>query len=181
MARFEAGRWGSFLSPDPFLGSADVSNPQSLNRYSYVLNNPVNMVDPFGLEGGCPPGMHPDFSQDGKCVGHTHNTLVDGLGSTSGGGPVPSPGPPDPKEPKEPKEPKKPAEPKPGWCTATVHAGNTTVGLASVVGLWSVLADAGVVTAPAGVALGTVALIGGFVGGITIGIGDAGLGLGICQ
>jgi RHS repeat-associated protein len=111
VARFEAGRWGSFLSPDPFLGSADVSNPQSLNRYSYVLNNPVNMVDPFGLEGGCPPGMHPDFSQDGKCVGHTRSTLLDGLGSTSGGGPVPSPGgPPDPKEPKKPKTPKTPKQ-----------------------------------------------------------------------
>ena len=38
------GRW---LSPDPDGGS--VSNPQSLNRYGYVSNNPTNFIDPLGL------------------------------------------------------------------------------------------------------------------------------------
>jgi RHS repeat-associated protein len=38
------GRW---MSPDPLAG--DVTNPQSLNRYAYVLNNPTNFVDPLGL------------------------------------------------------------------------------------------------------------------------------------
>jgi hypothetical protein len=37
------GRW---MTPDPVAG--DVTNPQSLNRYTYVLNNPVNLVDPLG-------------------------------------------------------------------------------------------------------------------------------------
>ena len=50
VARFDAGRWGRFLSPDPYLGSMDVTNPQLLNRYSYVSNNPVNFVDPRGLD-----------------------------------------------------------------------------------------------------------------------------------
>jgi RHS repeat-associated protein len=48
-ARFEAGRWGRFLSPDPFSGSMGITNPQSLNRYSYVSNDPTNAVDPSGL------------------------------------------------------------------------------------------------------------------------------------
>lgn len=39
-------RW---LSPDPMAGN--ILNPQSLNRYSYVLNNPCNLIDPLGLEG----------------------------------------------------------------------------------------------------------------------------------
>ena len=39
-------RW---LSPDPLAG--DISNPQSLNRYAYVLNNPTNLIDPLGLDG----------------------------------------------------------------------------------------------------------------------------------
>ncbi len=37
-------RW---LSPDPVAGS--ILNPQSLNRYAYVLNNPTNLIDPLGL------------------------------------------------------------------------------------------------------------------------------------
>src|SRR5947209_13772035 len=31
-------------------GSMDLTNPQSLNRYSYVLNNPLSFRDPLGLE-----------------------------------------------------------------------------------------------------------------------------------
>ena len=42
------GRW---MSPDPRGNSvADFSNPQSWNMYSYVLNNPLKYVDPFGLD-----------------------------------------------------------------------------------------------------------------------------------
>jgi RHS repeat-associated protein len=41
------GRW---VSPDPAgLAAADPSNPQSWNRYSYALNNPLSLIDPFGL------------------------------------------------------------------------------------------------------------------------------------
>jgi len=42
------GRW---LTPDPVAG--DISNPQSLNRYAYVLNNPTNFIDPLGLDDNC--------------------------------------------------------------------------------------------------------------------------------
>ncbi|MGH9932192.1 MAG: RHS repeat-associated core domain-containing protein [Pyrinomonadaceae bacterium] len=38
-----------FDQPDPYDGSYDFSNPQSLNRYAYVQNDPVNFVDPSGL------------------------------------------------------------------------------------------------------------------------------------
>jgi RHS repeat-associated protein len=43
---------GRFLTPDPFTGSMDPGNPQSLNRYPYVVGNPINFTDPLGLEGG---------------------------------------------------------------------------------------------------------------------------------
>ena len=39
---------GRFTRPDP-ANSFSLFNPQSFNRYSYVGNNPVNYVDPFGL------------------------------------------------------------------------------------------------------------------------------------
>jgi RHS repeat-associated protein len=41
------GRW---LAPDSYMGSYDLTNPQSMNRYSYALNNPGSLVDPSGLK-----------------------------------------------------------------------------------------------------------------------------------
>ncbi|MCP4371085.1 MAG: hypothetical protein GY797_23665 [Deltaproteobacteria bacterium] len=38
---------GRFLSPDPII--QNPYNPQSLNRYSYVMNNPLSIIDPSGL------------------------------------------------------------------------------------------------------------------------------------
>ncbi len=53
-----AGRW---LSPDPAgLGAVDPTNPQTWNRYAYVMNNPLGLIDLIGEEcyagdgnGGC--------------------------------------------------------------------------------------------------------------------------------
>jgi RHS repeat-associated protein len=41
---------GLWMSPDPYLGSYNFANPQSLNRYAYVLNNPLAFRDPSGLD-----------------------------------------------------------------------------------------------------------------------------------
>jgi RHS repeat-associated protein len=42
------GRW---ISPDPVGSSAvDPSSPQSWNRYTYVVNNPLRGIDPLGQE-----------------------------------------------------------------------------------------------------------------------------------
>jgi RHS repeat-associated protein len=41
------GRW---LAPDSYMGSYDLTNPQSMNRYAYSLNNPASFIDPSGLE-----------------------------------------------------------------------------------------------------------------------------------
>jgi RHS repeat-associated protein len=40
---------GGFGRPDPYRGSYNIRRPQSLNRYSYVGNNPSNKIDPLGL------------------------------------------------------------------------------------------------------------------------------------
>jgi RHS repeat-associated protein len=41
---------GRFLSPDPYSGSYDMGNPQSMNRYVYAMNSPLGNIDPSGLE-----------------------------------------------------------------------------------------------------------------------------------
>ena len=43
------GRW---MSPDPAgTGAVDPTNPQTWNRYAYVGNTPLTLVDPMGLDG----------------------------------------------------------------------------------------------------------------------------------
>jgi len=49
-ARYYSGTQGRFNSPDPGNAGADLTNPQSWNAYAYVLNNPLNNVDPDGLD-----------------------------------------------------------------------------------------------------------------------------------
>ncbi|MEK6288884.1 MAG: RHS repeat-associated core domain-containing protein, partial [Acidobacteriota bacterium] len=40
---------GRFIRVDPFSGSSQTGNAQSLNRYSYSQNDPINGFDPLGL------------------------------------------------------------------------------------------------------------------------------------
>ncbi len=47
-ARYYDPTIGRFISADPIVKS--LTNPQSLNRYTYVLNNPLKYTDPSGLD-----------------------------------------------------------------------------------------------------------------------------------
>ena len=82
-ARYNSSSMGRFMSPDwsaapmgvPY---ADFGNPQSLNLYSYVKNNPVTATDPDGhcceetLQWG------EELVQSGNPVGEVIGTLVIG-------------------------------------------------------------------------------------------------------
>ncbi len=66
LARYYSGAQGRFLSPDEWKGGpddaltgqdiiaagplpyADIGNPQTLNKYAYVINNPLRYTDPDG-------------------------------------------------------------------------------------------------------------------------------------
>jgi RHS repeat-associated protein len=47
--RYNSSSLGRFMSPDPFMASGRVENPQTWNRYAYALNNPLRFIDPLGL------------------------------------------------------------------------------------------------------------------------------------
>ncbi len=50
-ARYNSSSLGRFMSPDPAgMMAVDIGNPQTFNRYAYVLNNPLSFTDPFGLD-----------------------------------------------------------------------------------------------------------------------------------
>jgi RHS repeat-associated protein len=54
-ARYYDPAVGRFISADTIV--PDYSDPQSLNRYSYVNNRPLRLVDPTGHDGCAPPTM----------------------------------------------------------------------------------------------------------------------------
>ena len=45
-ARYYDPQLGRFISPDPLI--QNLADPQALNRYAYVRNNPINLIDPTG-------------------------------------------------------------------------------------------------------------------------------------
>jgi RHS repeat-associated protein len=117
--RYSSNQFGRFMTPDPYkagTGSGDSHNPQSWNRYAYVVGDPVNFYDPRGLHaiwaapipgnavgfaaGG---GASGDSGDDGSTVGSNGDPIynVTGTGSLDPD-PVPEPSPepgPDPDDP----------------------------------------------------------------------------------
>ena len=48
-ARYYASAMGRFLSPDDVIITPErLTNPQQLNLYAYVANNPLRYIDPTG-------------------------------------------------------------------------------------------------------------------------------------
>jgi RHS repeat-associated protein len=61
--RYYSPGTGRFLTADPYVSMAAVTNPSQWNRYAYVSGDPINKYDPYGLfECGpalCPPPPPP--------------------------------------------------------------------------------------------------------------------------
>lgn len=60
-ARYHDYDLGRFQTPDPLMASAQRINPQTLNRYSYVINNPLRFTDSSGLVMDTCPPVCPSF------------------------------------------------------------------------------------------------------------------------
>ena len=88
-ARMYDNRYGRFTAVDPLLASGKSADPQTFNRYVYVINNPLKFTDPTGLlpvshwveqcPGGCWSDMPDIGSKKGK--GSSPRDLAAILGS----------------------------------------------------------------------------------------------------
>jgi len=91
-ARRQSPSQGRWISPDPLgRGAVTLANPQSWNRYSYVLNNPLALTDPTGMY-NC-TGGDDDDDDDGSVRGRSrrgvHAMDCSGDDDDDGGIPVP--------------------------------------------------------------------------------------------
>ena len=83
-ARMYDAKLGRFLTPDSII--PDVENGQSLNRYSYVLNNPLSWVDPSGHDGQSPAPAETAFgSAESGFETPTYGSVSDWWTSAFGG------------------------------------------------------------------------------------------------
>jgi RHS repeat-associated protein len=74
-----------FIARDPFRGKQ--TNPQSLNRYTYCLNNPLKIVDPWGeknfyIEGGGEQ-EEPEITGDPSYDGYGQITVPTSMGDVT--------------------------------------------------------------------------------------------------
>ena len=68
-ARYFSSGLERFTSPDPGNAGVDFTNPQSWNGHTYVLGNPLGLVDPSGMDayGGGDDGGDPCFEDPFAC------------------------------------------------------------------------------------------------------------------
>jgi RHS repeat-associated protein len=76
LARFYTSNLGRFTSPDDS-DASDSGNPQALNLYSYVQNNPVNATDPDGHDCVFTSGNYAYVAR-GDCKGIANGVYVAG-------------------------------------------------------------------------------------------------------
>ncbi len=93
LARRQSPSQGRWISPDPAgRGAVKLVNPQSWNRYAYVLNNPLRLIDSTGLD-SCVGGGDDDDDDDSGDAVKEHPAELPKCGGPG------NPNPPDPNPP----------------------------------------------------------------------------------
>ena len=79
-ARYNSSQMGRFMSPDPLGGK--LTDPQTLNKYSYVRNNPITLTDPTGLYTvNCTEGAEKDQKKCNKAADNFEKQRLKDLNS----------------------------------------------------------------------------------------------------
>jgi RHS repeat-associated protein len=79
-----ANSTGRFLQVDQVLG--DLTDPQSFNRYSYTVNDPISFADPDGLQyQSICPAQFTKCVDVTVCIGHLCGRVMVGLDGLGGG------------------------------------------------------------------------------------------------
>jgi uncharacterized protein RhaS with RHS repeats len=85
--RYYSSSLSRFLTPDLFGGSEAGLNPQSWNRYSYSLNDPVNYFDPTGKNAVCVTKVDEgDDDSSTECFGGDGGDSGSGASDSGAGG-----------------------------------------------------------------------------------------------
>ena len=114
VARHYASMQGRFTSADPLLASGMPNRPQSWNRYAYVLNNPLKLVDPSGLL-----AEPPQDPVDDSWLKKKPKPLLESIPQL----PAPKPGEPI----QEPSTPVEPANPQQAEAFAAINNYNSGI------------------------------------------------------
>lgn len=76
---------GRFLTRDPLKG--ELATPQRLNRYTYCLNNPIKLIDPWGEKDFCIDGggeqEEPEVIGDPSYDGNGQITIPTSMGDVT--------------------------------------------------------------------------------------------------
>jgi RHS repeat-associated protein len=98
-ARYYNNQHGRFTAVDPLLASGKSANPQTFNRYIYVINNPLVLKDKTGLQASQPVAVPDDpipfppvitsardwLNQFYNSLADQANTLVNGISGVARG------------------------------------------------------------------------------------------------
>ena len=179
------GRW---LAPDPYDGSYDPSNPQSFNRYVYVLDSPLAFLDPLGLDMqfACSSidTADPDPDDDGSVgVTSTTNFSFWGVGNFDPANPVTAsiPAPYNPGAPSNGRKVNGGYPPQPGAkerqcagiATANKMLGLTATGMAATAGGFGIAALVTVEAPPVSAGLALIGAVDGLSALVVGGAGQA--------
>jgi RHS repeat-associated protein len=101
--RYYSNQYGRFMTPDPYQASGSPSDPQTWNRYAYTGGDPVNRIDPGGMDffspvdpGSCGASSDPNYLScdpggPGFCDASQGPGFCDGIlpgGDDAGRGPI---------------------------------------------------------------------------------------------